>query len=132
MAVGKSNLGSARGRGKIISTLYPLLEKFYPITPTPADIYLEDGDELQINGIFCKVIHTPGHTRGSCTYLIKDQYAFVGDLISNNGKPHIQKYFAHDWPLIPLSVQIIKSRSPKWTYAGHGKNPIKPTELQKL
>ena len=132
MAKGKSHLGKARGRGKIVSSLFPLLEKIYQLTPTKADIYFENGDELQINRIGCKVIHTPGHTPGSCTYLIKDKFAFVGDLISNNGKPHIQKYFAQDWRLIPLSIQTIKSMRPGWTYTGHGKKPIKLSELQRL
>ena len=132
MAKGKSHLGNARGRGKIVSFLFPLLENIYQLTPTQADIHFENGDELQINSIGCKVIHTPGHTPGSCTYLIKDQFAFVGDLITNNGKPHIQKYFAQDWRLIPLSVQTIKLMGPEWTYPGHGKKPIKLSELQRL
>lgn len=132
MAKGKSHLGKARGRGKIVSFLFPLLEKIFQPTPTQADIYFDDRDEFKLNSIGCEVIHTPGHTPGSCTYLIKDQFAFVGDLFSNNGKPHVQKYFAQDWRLIPLSVQTIKSKRPEWTYAGHGKKPIKLSELQKL
>jgi len=129
---GKTCLGSSKGRGKIVSSFLLILEKMYPLTPTPPDIVLKDGDQLNINGTGCKVIHTPGHTMGSCTYIFKEQYAFVGDLISNNGKPHVQKYFAQNWSLLTLSIQLIKSSNPRWIYTGHGKKPLNQAELQRL
>lgn len=132
MAKGETRLGSSKGRGKIVSSLFPILEKMYPLTPTPPDIEFKDGEEFHVNGTCCKVIHTPGHTLGSSTYIFNEQYAFVGDLISNNGKPHAQKYFAQDWSLLPLSTQLIKSSNPRWIYTGHGKKPVNQAELQRL
>ncbi|MFN2176651.1 MAG: MBL fold metallo-hydrolase [Anaerolineales bacterium] len=132
MSKGETHLGIPKGRGKIVSPLMPLLEKIYPPARVRADILLDDGDRLQIGGIVCKVVHTPGHTSGSCTYLFNERFAFVGDLLSNNGGPHVQKYFAQDWSLISSSVQTLKSYNPQWAYAGHGKKPINQADLQKL
>ena len=38
-----------------------------------ADIYLVDGQKLELAGLTFEVIHTPGHTEGGCCYYLKDQ-----------------------------------------------------------
>ena len=44
----------------------------YPVTLTP-DGYFKDGDELTIAGdIRCKVLATPGHTKGGCCFYIEE------------------------------------------------------------
>jgi len=47
---------------------------------TSCDIEMEDGEEMNFDGIKVKCIHTPGHTNGSCCYLI-DGKLFSGDTI---------------------------------------------------
>lgn len=49
-------------------------------TPDPADIRVQDGEELQFGGIKMKFIHTPGHTQGACCILI-DGNLFTGDTL---------------------------------------------------
>ena len=45
-----------------------------------ADEYLTDGFVLDLAGIKFKLIHTPGHTAGSCCYLVeKEKVLFSGD-----------------------------------------------------
>ncbi len=46
----------------------------------PADILLNEGDELTVGKIVFKVLHTPGHTRGHIT-LVTDGVALVGDVL---------------------------------------------------
>ncbi|MCK8603343.1 MBL fold metallo-hydrolase [Desulfoferrobacter suflitae] len=47
---------------------------------TPADVRIQDGDEIQFGGITAKFIHTPGHTPGACCILI-DGNLFTGDTL---------------------------------------------------
>ena len=42
--------------------------------------YVEDGEEINLDGILFRVAHTPGHSPGSIS-LITDGATFVGDLI---------------------------------------------------
>ncbi len=44
------------------------------------DIEMEDGEEMDFDGIKVKCIHTPGHTNGSCCYLIENNL-FSGDTL---------------------------------------------------
>ncbi len=49
-------------------------EKFVP------DILLKGGETLKIAGLDVKVIHTPGHAKGSVCYIVSDKI-FVGDTL---------------------------------------------------
>jgi len=47
-----------------------------------ADVLLKDGEEFDAAGIHFKCIHTPGHTAGSCCYLIESMKALIsGDTL---------------------------------------------------
>ncbi len=47
-----------------------------------ADVLLEDGEEFDIAGLHIRCIHTPGHTEGSCCYLIESMKALIsGDTL---------------------------------------------------
>ena len=49
-----------------------------------ADVLLEQGDTLMLGQEIIKVIHTPGHTKGSvCYYSEQSKLAFTGDTIFN-------------------------------------------------
>lgn len=48
------------------------------------DVYMEDGDVIDIGGEKLVVINTPGHTRGSvCFFSARSRLAFTGDTIFN-------------------------------------------------
>ena len=46
--------------------------------------HLEDGDEIKIGESVLKVLHTPGHTKGSICLLDED-FAFTGDTLFKDG-----------------------------------------------
>lgn len=50
-----------------------------PPSPGP-DLLLEDGDLLSIGDLDIRIIHTPGHTRGSVSLLV-DGVLFTGDTL---------------------------------------------------
>ncbi|MGV3540652.1 MAG: MBL fold metallo-hydrolase [Rufibacter sp.] len=70
---------------------------FGPNAVTTYDAYIaKDGEELKVGDVTIKVLHTPGHTMESTTYLLKDEngkdYAlFSGDtlFIGDVGRPDL-------------------------------------------
>ena len=50
------------------------------ITIPKVDIFVEDGDTIQLGSLEIKVLHTPGHTQGGVCYLV-DGNLFSGDTI---------------------------------------------------
>jgi len=75
-------------------------------TPATVDLPVEDGDELPISGGI-EVVHTPGHTPGSISLLLKQEgLVIVGDLLVYRfglGLP--SRLFTSD---IPQEIQSIK------------------------
>lgn len=51
-----------------------------PMTFEPAEHLLEDGQELELIGHTFKVLHTPGHSPGSVSFL-HDKHLFAGDVL---------------------------------------------------
>ena len=70
---------------------------FGPNANTEYDIYqAEDGEELKVGKIIFKVLHTPGHTMESTTYLLRDEEGndysiFTGDtlFLGDVGRPDL-------------------------------------------
>lgn len=51
----------------------------YTVVP---DVYLEDGEEITIAGMTCRLIATPGHTIGSCCYYFEEDGVLIsGDTL---------------------------------------------------
>lgn len=52
-----------------------------PCTVT-ADVYVKDGEEINIEGMKCRLIATPGHTKGSCCYYFENHKILIsGDTL---------------------------------------------------
>jgi glyoxylase-like metal-dependent hydrolase (beta-lactamase superfamily II) len=55
------------------------------IPPRKPDDYVQDGQELKIGNLVCRVIHTPGHSPGHVMFHFPDQRILIGgDLIIMN------------------------------------------------
>lgn len=133
MTRGETPLGSVRGRGYLVKTLFPLITKLVKLEPTPPDLLLEDGDLLKDYGLDGCVVHTPGHTPGSsCLFIERRRLAFSGDLVTNSGLPRVQRFYAHDWSKISGSLAHLQALKPHWTYPGHGNLPIDMGSLLKI
>ncbi len=132
MGRGETPVGSVRGWGRLLLALLRLLGPYLQPEPTPPDVLLDDGSDLCAYGLDAVVLHTPGHTPGSSCLIVEGRIAFVGDLLSTTGRPHVQRYFADDWSLIPESLDRLQALEPEWVYAGHGRHPLSGEVLQRL
>lgn len=71
-----SDADTLTSAGKNLSTMVGT-----PMTFEPAEILLSDGDVIEVGeGLELKVIHTPGHTEGSCCFIAED-VIFSGDTL---------------------------------------------------
>lgn len=54
--------------------------------------FLDDGQELPFGNSKLRVIHTPGHTPGSLSYVVDEKYVFTGDIlfIESIGRPDLR------------------------------------------
>ena len=121
LAQGETCLGSLGSKRRLIQRFVPELEKILNYSGVQADILFEDGDDLAEYGLEARVYHTPGHTLGSSSLVVEEKVAFVGDLASNTGKPHLQRYYAEDWSLLMQSVIHMQKLGLQRVYGGHGR-----------
>lgn len=95
----------------LISGKNDVFETFVP------DSYLQDGQNLAEFDFDAKVIHLPGHSKGSIGILTKDGELFCGDLIYNFvGFRYIDNLEEYN-----KSMDKIKKLNIKLFYPGHGK-----------
>jgi glyoxylase-like metal-dependent hydrolase (beta-lactamase superfamily II) len=132
MANGETQLGTARGRGKLLPPIFSLVQRFIDIEPTSPDIMMSDGDSTENYGLNGRLLHTPGHTAGSSSLIVGEEIAFVGDLITNRDRPRLQRLYAQDWSGLAESLNRLKKLDPGLIYPGHGKKPIRNSELHNL
>ena len=91
----------------------------YPEPPEP-DIALEDGQVLEYAGLTFTVIHTPGHTPGSCCFRLEDTL-FTGDTLFQGsiGRTDLP---GGSYPELIRSImtRILPLGDPVVLYPGHG------------
>lgn len=86
------------------------------------DVYMEDGDTIDLDGEKIVVINTPGHTEGSvCFFSSKSKLAFTGDTIFNVDLGRTDLKDGSQWEMEDSIINIIN----KWDndimiYPGHG------------
>ena len=68
---------------QLVYSVYNLAHKFgRPFNSFTPDFFVKNGQSLEICNINITVLHTPGHTAGSCCYIINN-VIFSGDTLFN-------------------------------------------------
>ena len=86
-----------------------------------AEILL-DGDQDLAPGL--RVIHLPGHTRGSCALLVDDRYLFTGDhLWAWDGRLEMGRSVSwYSWTEQKKSLRKLLDHQFEWVLPGHGRS----------
>ncbi len=92
--------------------------KLSPVTP---DILFDKELSLDEYGIQGKIIHTPGHSPGSCSIILGNGEALIGDLVRKNrfGKIDTGLFF-DDRDHIFESLEKIADLNPATIFLSHG------------
>ena len=96
-------------------------DKFKP------DLFLTDGQRLDEYGFNAKIIHIPGHTKGSIGILTDDGKLLAGDIFTNRRKPDLATYIENSKEL-GMSYAKLKTMNINTIYPGHGK----PFEMDQI
>ena len=88
------------------------------------DSKLQDGQKISLGNIELKVIHTPGHTRGSiCLYEEKSKSLFSGDTVFSMGVGRTD-FPGGNWDELKRSIekliQLHRNKGIDKIYPGHG------------
>jgi glyoxylase-like metal-dependent hydrolase (beta-lactamase superfamily II) len=89
------------------------------------DRYVSDGDSVAVNGIELGVIHTPGHTPGSLTFVLPGDrnILFTGDTLFQNSIGRTDLW-GGSYPQIISSIQrkLLTFDDDSLVIAGHGRS----------
>jgi len=100
----------------IATVMQRTLDEFEPFSP---DILIEDGFDLSEYGLNAKIIHLPGHTKGSVGVLTDGGDLIAGDTLAKPGKPSAAVN-ACDFKELAASVSKLQGLPIKNVYPGHG------------
>jgi len=107
------------------STRWQLSE---PIICEPAEHELADEQILQVAGVSIRVLHTPGHSPGSCSFVI-GQHCFGGDVLfaQSIGRTDLP---GGDFETLMISIQdkLFELDDETIVYPGHGPKTTIETE----
>ena len=109
-----------RKRGNfLIRAVSSSLFRFGKSQKCSPDLRLEDGDDLSEYGFDAKVLHIPGHSKGSIAIFTADGALFCGDLLLYKDGP-ILNSIIDDRAAAQASFERLKSLKANTLYPGHG------------
>jgi hydroxyacylglutathione hydrolase len=122
-------------RMKMFMTLGRLFRKREPFQTFQPDLLLADGQDLRDYGLVARVLHIPGHTKGSIAILTEAGELFAGDtaginpyaMVFNRTRP-VATPIIQDQGELKASLAKLKALNARTIYPGHGK-PFPFTEL---
>ncbi|MDD5369625.1 MAG: MBL fold metallo-hydrolase [Anaerolineaceae bacterium] len=106
--------------GRVIIFISSHLSKSVHFNSFKPDILLVDGQDLSEYGFEAKVLHLPGHSKGSIGILTAGGNLFCGDLLMNIFKPDLH-FMIDDLVDFNDSIEKLKKLNIKMIYPGHGK-----------
>ena len=95
-----------------------------------ADILLKDNDIITFGGVSLRVIHTPGHTKGSSCFISGDgKTMFSGDTLFK-GTIGRYDFYGGDYNILMESLKKLKSMEENYAiYPGHGDDTALDAEI---
>jgi len=120
--VERGDIFGGREKGPFIfKLLAPVLLRFGRSKRFRPDLYLEDGDDLAEYGLEARVLHIPGHSRGSIAVLTAGGQLFSGDLVVRKNGP-VRNSLIDDPAAASASIARLKSLKIDTVYPGHGRS----------
>ncbi|MDH4291531.1 MAG: MBL fold metallo-hydrolase [Dehalococcoidia bacterium] len=104
----------------LIRMIAPILFRFGKSERFKPDSYIEDGEDLSENGFDARVLHIPGHSKGSIGILTSSADLFCGDLLENIDKPKLNSIM-DDVTTANTSVEKLSKLGIRTVYPGHGR-----------
>ena len=98
----------------------------------PADKLLEDGDELTLGDETIRVIHTPGHSQGSVSYLCNDELLLTGDTLFSDTYGRYDLWGGDAETLLASLSDMRRLPQHLPIYPGHGESVKLQTALDRL
>jgi hydroxyacylglutathione hydrolase len=106
---------------KVLTALFACrMEPGLAYVPCCPDVLVEDGLDLTDFGPNARLIHTPGHSRGSISLIVDDEIALVGDAMFGVFPRTIFPPFADDVPQLISSWGRLLETGCRLFLPGHG------------
>jgi len=96
-----------------------------------ADVYLNNGDLIELGNLKIEVIHTPGHTPGSVCFYVREAYLlFSGDTLFCRSVGRTD-FPGSSWESLIDSIKNRLFKLPRLTkvYPGHGEETTIEEEI---
>ncbi len=103
----------------LIKAVAGLLFKLNNSDRIKPDVAVNDGHDLSCYGLSAKIVHLPGHSKGSIGLLTSSGDLFCGDLFENTKRPALNSIM-DDMEAAHLSVEKLIKMKVKTVYPGHG------------
>jgi hydroxyacylglutathione hydrolase len=109
-----------RKRGNfLIRAVASFLFRFGRSQRCSPDLYIDEGDDLSGYGFDARVLHIPGHSKGSIGILTAEEALFCGDLLLYKDRPVLNSII-DDRAAAQASFERLKSLKASTVYTGHG------------
>lgn len=99
--------------------------------PVPLDIKLNDGDKVNFGKQEVKVLHTPGHTRGSLCFLV-GKYLVDGDTLFPHGPGHTISAANFRQIVKSLTEKVFVLPDETQVFPGHGDGTVLGKEKEEF